>query len=145
MRRNRVFVYGTLRSGFGNHHYVAKSAFCGPAATRHPNYVMTTNGIPFVCEAAPDDPDAARIYGEIYEVDDETLAALDRLEGHPRWYRREIRKFVLWQPTSGRAVWDAWIYLCDPDRMNRGTELAGTVEFANGDRAYDYAEERRTR
>ena len=26
--------------------------------------------------------------GEVYEVDQATLAALDRLEGHPRFYRR---------------------------------------------------------
>ncbi|NUO50453.1 MAG: gamma-glutamylcyclotransferase, partial [Polyangiaceae bacterium] len=28
------------------------------------------------------------VEGEVYEVDMETLRALDRLEGHPRFYRR---------------------------------------------------------
>ena len=28
------------------------------------------------------------VAGEVYEVDEATLAALDRLEGHPRFYRR---------------------------------------------------------
>jgi len=28
------------------------------------------------------------VLGEVYEVDDTTLAAIDRLEGHPRFYER---------------------------------------------------------
>lgn len=28
------------------------------------------------------------VVGEVYRVDAETLAAVDRLEGHPRFYRR---------------------------------------------------------
>ena len=31
---------------------------------------------------------AYAVAGEVYEVDEATLAALDRLEGHPRFYRR---------------------------------------------------------
>jgi gamma-glutamylcyclotransferase (GGCT)/AIG2-like uncharacterized protein YtfP len=31
---------------------------------------------------------AHAVAGEVYEVDEATLAALDRLEGHPRFYRR---------------------------------------------------------
>lgn len=30
------------------------------------------------------------IEGEVYEVDGATMAALDRLEGHPRFYRRTV-------------------------------------------------------
>jgi len=34
--------------------------------------------------------DAVRIHGELYEVKPgEDLARMDRLEGHPNWYRRE--------------------------------------------------------
>ena len=35
---------------------------------------------------------ATAVVGEVYEIDPVTLAALDRLEGHPRFYqRRPIR------------------------------------------------------
>jgi len=45
-------------------------------------------------------------YGELYEVDNEVLEALDRLEGHPRFYRRERTEVLV----GNRRV-DAWIYL----------------------------------
>ena len=48
------------------------------------------------------------IRGEIYEVDDETLSELDKLEEHPHLYTREVRDFTISQ--TGEIV-QAWIYL----------------------------------
>lgn len=87
MARNIVFVYGTLMSGCGNHGRISSSPqsqlICKGLTVSH--YCMFAAGVPFV------DPDLqrARIHGEIWVVDDETLASLDQLEGHPDWYYRE--------------------------------------------------------
>jgi gamma-glutamylcyclotransferase (GGCT)/AIG2-like uncharacterized protein YtfP len=77
MRRmtHRVFVYGTLKSGFPNHYLLEGCEFFGRAVTV-PTYKMIENGFPVIIP----DPDGRRLAGEIYVVDDETLARLDRLE-----------------------------------------------------------------
>jgi gamma-glutamylaminecyclotransferase len=80
----RIFVYGTLRSRERNHPLLSAAWFAGqvrtlPAYSMHdlgsfPGVVLADRGIAIV--------------GEVYEVDAETLASLDRLEGHPRFYQR---------------------------------------------------------
>jgi len=61
--------------------------------------MFSSGGFPMV---VADDDERSIIHGEIYDVDDDTLRHLDRLEGHPDWYcRHEV-------PTSYSP---AWIYL----------------------------------
>lgn len=43
------------------------------------------------------------VTGEVYEVSDETFRRLDRLEGHPRLYRREL--------VETEANGPAWMYV----------------------------------
>lgn len=81
--RTRVFVYGTLRRGERNHRLVARSVFVGDALTK-PVFTLYDLGY---CPALVAGGHQA-ITGEIYEVDEATLAELDRLEGHPRVYQR---------------------------------------------------------
>jgi gamma-glutamylcyclotransferase (GGCT)/AIG2-like uncharacterized protein YtfP len=52
------------------------------------------------------------VIGELYEVDDETLAALDRLEGHPSFYRRTA--ITLAPPRDAEPV---WTYLLRPEQV----------------------------
>lgn len=106
--RTRVFVYGTLKAGHYNHEfylggndgveYLGRCYITG-------DYTMYSNGaFPMVCKG--DDPDATRhIVGEVYEVDEATLDALDALEGHPDWYRRE-KVETPWKK--------AWVYIMPP-------------------------------
>lgn len=79
----RVFVYGTLLSGEPNHRLLAHASLVGEAHTQ-PVFDLVTQG-PF---PAMIPGGATAVYGEVYEVDRPTLEALDRLEGHPRFYRR---------------------------------------------------------
>ena len=89
---HRVFVYGTLRRGHGNHSLLEMSKFIGEAATLR-NYWMITNGVfPVVLDVVPADfglPPLA-VAGEIYHVDDATLERLDRLERKGRSYDRKV-------------------------------------------------------
>jgi gamma-glutamylcyclotransferase (GGCT)/AIG2-like uncharacterized protein YtfP len=79
----KLFVYGTLLSEEPNHR-VLRGARCLGAARTPPRFTMVDLGtFPGVVAEG-----ATAIVGELYEVDAPTLAALDRLEGHPRFFRR---------------------------------------------------------
>lgn len=123
---NLVFVYGTLMDGLHNN-YILKnggSKLISKAMTQH-SFVMfasSYNGIPFVSDV-PTDCDASTpgttwldnattIYGEVWSCDDETLSMLDRLEGHPKWYKREqINTYTNAHHWSMRTQIKAWCYL----------------------------------
>ena len=90
----RVFVYGTLKQGHGNHRayfddndgveFLGRHLF-------HGSYVMHNLGY-FPCVSKMDAGSIRhdnRIMGEVYRVDSGTLDSLDCLEGHPEWYCRE--------------------------------------------------------
>lgn len=94
----KVFVYGTLKSGYGNNYLVADGQFLGKAVTLRP-YILWHSGFPI---ATHNDEIANRlglkmlpIIGEVYEVNDSQLARTDSLEGHPRWYVRQPVDVVL--------------------------------------------------
>lgn len=92
-----VFVYGTLRRDEVNHHLLESARYRGKHITE-PCYKMVDLGAyPGVVKRG-----RTRIQGEVYEVSQEEMATLDRLEGYPTDYTRELI------PTPwGRA----WIYL----------------------------------
>lgn len=89
----RVFVYGTLKRGEPNHHWLTKkengqSRFLGKGTTtvRFPLVVGTRYNIPFLL-ARPGQ--GKHIQGEIYEVDQAMFGKLDQLEDYPNYYDRE--------------------------------------------------------
>ena len=82
---HRVFVYGTLKSGFWNHYLLKGCKFFGHAATV-PTYKMIENGFPVIMP----DPEGKPLAGEVYTVDDETLARLDQLEREGSSYDRKL-------------------------------------------------------
>ncbi|MES1923697.1 gamma-glutamylcyclotransferase family protein [Salinisphaera sp. T31B1] len=94
---NRVFVYGTLRPGERNHHYLATAMHRGAYITP-PAYTLLDTG-PY--PAALDTGDTA-LTGDVFDVDDETFAALDVLEDYPIHY---TRRYIATDHGS------AWIYL----------------------------------
>lgn len=86
---NLVAVYGTLRKGGSNHSVLGASKFIGQGKTVN-KYQMSANGIPFV---HPDIPLHNAVV-EVYDVTDEQLPRVDRLEGYNpenhegSWYKR---------------------------------------------------------
>ena len=113
----KVFVYGTLRKGFSNHHYLKNSKFLGKARTKE-RYTMVAASIPFVNKTP-----STQIVGEVYEVDVATLKKLDVLEGHPNWYIREKVPVIL---EDGQEI-EAWIYFNDREHG----EFVETGDYAN--------------
>ncbi|NNC15185.1 gamma-glutamylcyclotransferase [Corallococcus exiguus] len=79
----RVFVYGTLLEGEPNHRMLHCARLVVPAQTL-PHFTLYDCG-PFPALASAGHH---TVGGEVYEVDAPTLAALDRLEGHPHFYQR---------------------------------------------------------
>lgn len=101
----RVAVYGTLKRGECNHHWLAGAAFEGRA--RLPGLALHNLG-PYPMAVPCRDP-GARIHAEVYRVDAAGLARLDGLEDVPSLYAR--RRL----PTSSGTL--AWIYLGRPDQV----------------------------
>jgi gamma-glutamylaminecyclotransferase len=85
-----LFVYGTLRRGGPNHALLAASRLVGVATTVE-RYALFVDDFPYLAPA----PAVHRVRGEVYAVDAATLAAIDRLEGHPTWYERRPVAVVL--------------------------------------------------
>lgn len=101
----KMFVYGSLRKGYHNHdRFLTGCRYVGDGIT-NPEFTMITLGnFPGVFAGG----DTA-IKGEIYEVNLPTLRQLDRLEGHPDFYRRtaitlqdgmEVRIYLYQPPVS---------------------------------------------
>eukprot|EP01095_Lingulamoeba_sp_RSL-Kostka_P016278 TRINITY_DN7915_c0_g1_i1.p1 TRINITY_DN7915_c0_g1~~TRINITY_DN7915_c0_g1_i1.p1 ORF type:complete len:173 (+),score=42.38 TRINITY_DN7915_c0_g1_i1:244-762(+) len=91
MSYTKVFVYGTLRKNRPNHHVlnsnngIANFVSLGRTRISFPFVIGGPYNTPFVL---PLKNKGNRIFGEIYNVDDEMLAVLDDLEGYPNYYDR---------------------------------------------------------
>lgn len=82
----KVFVYGSLKRGFGNHGLLQQDGadFVREAKTR-PGFTMySLGGFPGIIRTGE-----GVISGEVFSVNERVLRHLDRLEGHPSFYRRE--------------------------------------------------------
>ena len=108
MRLHRVFVYGTLKRGFWNYDKVlarqAGATFveAGETVERFPLFVDMYR-VPYLVHA-PGEGHA--VAGELFDVDDAALAALDELEGVPGRYDR----FEIDVVGAGAGATRAWLY-----------------------------------
>jgi gamma-glutamylcyclotransferase (GGCT)/AIG2-like uncharacterized protein YtfP len=76
-------VYGSLLRGLGNHRLLEGGRFIAADVTRRAFTLFDLGSFPGMCAAGE-----TSVVGEVWEVDASTLARLDRLEGHPRFYQR---------------------------------------------------------
>jgi len=80
---DHVFVYGTLKRGFGNSVLLNEAEFIQNAMTQ-PSYTMINLGFFPGVQLNGDTP----IIGEVYKVTEDEMLRLDRLEGYPSFYNR---------------------------------------------------------
>lgn len=87
----KVFVYGTLKNGHGNHHWLGDNyVFLGQATTKCDDMALYDLG-PFPCVSYPPEGEGGTIItGELYEVDEPTFKMVDMLEGYPDHYGRKL-------------------------------------------------------
>jgi gamma-glutamylaminecyclotransferase len=101
----KVFVYGTLKAGYGNHQLLADSISIGDASTVA-RWAMIDSGFPVVLPG-----DDGQVVGEVYDIDKITLQRLDRLESNGHMYQREVVDVAL---ANGEVI-QAWMYVGVPD------------------------------
>lgn len=97
----KVFVYGTLKKGHGNHRLLRHAEFLGRAYVEGPWKLTNLGAFPAVVHS--DVP--ARVFGEVFLINTEILSSLDMLEGYPHFYTRTKITTPL-----GRA----WMYHLNP-------------------------------
>ncbi|MBE2180195.1 MAG: gamma-glutamylcyclotransferase [Chthoniobacterales bacterium] len=120
MQTDLLFVYGTLKRGLGNHRVMrdAEGEFLAEVRTED-RLPLVIDGLPYLLDM----PGRGHcVEGELYRVTSaEGWARLDRLEGHPRFYRRRVIGVV---EENGRRR-EAWAYF-----LVRGAERVARGEFA---------------
>lgn len=78
-----MFVYGTLMKGELHHTSMAHARFLRAAETQPAYDLVQIDYYPAMLAGG-----RSRIVGELYEVDEQTLARLDALEEVPTYYER---------------------------------------------------------
>jgi len=81
---HKVFVYGSLQRGQGNHRMMNGARFVERALTTAAFELFDLGAFPAMTTRG-----RTSIAGELYEVTDELLERLDRFEGCPTLYQRE--------------------------------------------------------
>lgn len=112
VRKILVFVYGTLRKHERNHWLLKDSSPVSMQCWTHGKLYDTELGYPALVE------DSERVYGELYEVTEETLEKLDILEGFtgtdgPNYYKRIVQ-----QVNMGDLRTDALMYVMQPSEVS---------------------------
>lgn len=102
-----LFVYGTLKQGQPRHRFLAGQKFVGAAQTQ-PHYRLYHLGsYPGLVHAT----DGLAIEGELWDVSEECLKQLDRIEGvETGLYRREV---VLLAPPHDQLFAVTYLYQLD--------------------------------
>ena len=101
-----VAVYGTLKFGNSNYYsYMKSEVHYGYGETKD-KYPLLIEGLPYMVNKKGV---GHHVDVDVFMVDKHGLMKLDRLEGHPRWYKREIVPIRMYDNT----VIDCWVYFND--------------------------------
>lgn len=112
-----VFVYGSLKRGYHNHHLLMHSRFIGTGRTPPRFDLLDLGSFPAAIAGKH------QMTGEVFEIDNETLKDLDRLEGNGFMYLRKQIPVVV----AGRQI-VVWCYLyLEDDGMDPLVEPVGSV------------------
>jgi len=105
MKTHLVFVYGSLRKNYGNHHRLDGATFIDTDTIR--GKLFTTHGAyPFLTRS---NSNKDRITGEIYEVTKSQLwHSLDSLEGFDR---RRPKAGLYFRPSAMKPGWRQIVFL----------------------------------
>ncbi len=111
-----VFLYGTLKRGFPNHRLMPQARFVGHFQSRV-EYPLVIAGRWYSPILLPEPGAGHAVRGELYEVDDLGLAALDEMEGShlAHGYDRIAIEVV---PVDGDTALTAWAYVKPRSRID---------------------------
>jgi gamma-glutamylaminecyclotransferase len=129
-----LFVYGTLKEGFGNHHINAGTRVPGEYVTlqAHGLYIVGPHRYPWLVDS---DARGLPVRGQLFRVDAAALARMDVLEqvDEPGWYTRHIIQVreVNDANTARAAPLRAYVYFGDAKALHSQTVHAGPLtEFS---------------
>lgn len=88
-----LFVYGTLKSGFGNHTAYLYECRCLGKALTMDKFDMLDIGFPVLLPQQNEE--AYRVLGEVYEIGPSQAIRVDQLESNGRMYLRQPRSVKL--------------------------------------------------
>ena len=130
LQDNLIAVYGTLKKGHSNYYgHLGGSTFLGSGKTKD-KYPLIIKGLPFLVDKKGV---GHNVEVDVFKVSDSTLANLDILEGHPRWYiRREIPILV------GKVERMCWVYF-NPKIIDGGDVFHKTFpkQFTFAQKSFD--------
>lgn len=121
--KHRVFVYGTLMTGMHNHFRLDNTGvrlltkIAGANGAFEMRTRITNAGYPAPVVITEGEQEN-QIRGEVYEVSNQMLITLDRLEGHPEVYRREAVRVGYTLPGEQWASESMWMYIYVDDIPN---------------------------
>ncbi len=109
MHNTLIFVFGTLKQGFCNHAVNRGERFGGRFVTclPHPLYIVGALYLPWLLDRPGQ---GLSVVGEVYRVDEDALAEMDRLEriDTPGWYER--RRIAVRAESGGGETIEPWVY-----------------------------------
>ena len=104
-----VFVYGTLKSGFCNHHKMieAGATFLCQAKTKNKR-LLTIKGLPYLHDG--NCPHGYQVEGELYSIPNiNGLKVLDWFEGNGEFYVRKQDLFIDLEKNQEVTAWAYYI------------------------------------
>lgn len=119
MKEIYIFVYGTLKAGYQNHHFLTDAEFVSDAITcdKYQMYPSITQQFPFLIKSEK----YQQIKGEVFKTNSKKLLDdLDYLEGYPNLYLREFINVKL----ENNSIVKALVYF-----KNEDTHL-NTVDYS---------------
>jgi len=117
LETNYVAVYGTLKKGYSNYwNYLSSSTHVGSGVTKD-KYPLLIQGLPYLVNKRGT---GHNVEVDVFSVSESTFSALDRLEGHPKWYRRELVDIKMKNVTI-----KCWIYF-NPKPLTGGEVMHKT-------------------
>lgn len=126
---HRLFVYGSLKEGFPNFHVNRGRRVPGSYQTAEPCPLYLVAGqLPCLL---PSLAGGLRVTGQLFEVSDEELAAMDALErvGEPGGYARVAIELLRTDIQTGQTL-QAQVYAQDPSQLQRpGTHVGPLAEY----------------
>jgi gamma-glutamylaminecyclotransferase len=121
-----VFVYGTLRKGYVNHHLLQGARALGAARTQE-DYALYLGDFPYLVRGQP----VGAVKGELYAVSPAGMRLLDQLEEHPDWYERRLAPVIDAQGSTRQA----WVYFFPQaqGRLLASGDLAEATGYTGGE------------
>lgn len=81
--KHLLFVYGTLKKGHTRQKHLASQRYLGTATLSPSHRMVYLGGFPALVPP-PDGVEGSRVRGELYEVDEQCIQEVDKVEGVDR-------------------------------------------------------------